>query len=44
MAEATLWTNKGLDKAIIAWVVFLLGDRMKGKTAQKRGSDYNFQN
>lgn len=30
-AEATLQTNKGFDKAIIAWVLFLLRDRMKGK-------------
>lgn len=34
MAEAILQTNKGLNKAIIAWV-FLLCDRVKGKIALK---------
>lgn len=26
MAEATLQTNKGFNKAIIAWILFLLCD------------------
>lgn len=33
LAEAMLQINQGLDKAVIAWVLFLLCDTTKGKTA-----------
>lgn len=43
MAEATLQTNKGFNKAIIAWILFLLCDRMKGKQLWNFGEIITFQ-
>lgn len=33
MAEAILGINKGLENAVIAWVLLLLGDRIKVKNS-----------